>query len=109
MAIRGKQEERKGYCRKGIFNEMGQREWLERVGKRCGFEASAVIISPRGTLEGRKPSSVPNDRTHVISCYMADFDGVLRISDVEQFETAYSQGVGRGKAWGCGLLSLGRA
>ena len=36
----------------------------------------------------------------------AQFDGVLRITDVELFRKSLLSGMGRGKAYGMGLLTL---
>jgi CRISPR system Cascade subunit CasE len=36
----------------------------------------------------------------------ARFDGVLEITDVDALRHALCRGVGRGKAYGCGLLTL---
>jgi CRISPR system Cascade subunit CasE len=34
------------------------------------------------------------------------FEGVLKVTDVTKFATTLKDGIGRGKAYGCGLLSL---
>jgi len=37
-----------------------------------------------------------------------DFVGALKITDVEQFKKALFDGIGRSKAFGCGLLMIKR-
>ncbi|MBD9358284.1 type I-E CRISPR-associated protein Cas6/Cse3/CasE [Methylomonas sp. EbA] len=37
-----------------------------------------------------------------------DFTGQLQITDVEKFEQALFHGIGRSKAFGCGLLMIRR-
>ena len=41
-----------------------------------------------------------------ISLRTATFEGLLRVSDVNQLAQALVNGIGPGKALGCGLLSL---
>lgn len=43
-----------------------------------------------------------------VSLGIADFEGVLKISDAEKFKTALIQGVGRAKAYGCGFLTVAK-
>jgi CRISPR system Cascade subunit CasE len=85
------------------------RQWIARQGARCGFEippvaGAAVVpdvsISNTGISFGRKG----NARITVAS---ALFDGHLRITDRGSFLEAVRVGVGPGKAYGHGLLSLG--
>jgi CRISPR system Cascade subunit CasE len=37
-----------------------------------------------------------------------DFDGVLRVTDPALFTQSLAAGIGAGKAWGFGLLSVAR-
>lgn len=37
---------------------------------------------------------------------MAQFDGALQIEDPERLRTALTAGMGRAKAYGCGLMTL---
>jgi CRISPR associated protein. len=37
------------------------------------------------------------------------FDGVIELTDPEVFKEVYVKGIGRAKAFGCGMLSLARA
>ena len=36
----------------------------------------------------------------------AHIQGLLRVSDPEQFKTSFTQGIGRARAYGCGLLQI---
>ena len=40
---------------------------------------------------------------------IATFEGVLEVSDPQALRHAVVNGIGRGKAYGCGLLTLARA
>jgi CRISPR system Cascade subunit CasE len=97
--------------RTGLFAEEEQRAWLVRTGERCGFRIvpEAVLITPRGKREGQKPPGMDERQGHTITCFTVDYDGILIVTDTERFLASLREGVGRGKAWGCGLLSLARA
>lgn len=94
-----------------IFGDEDQRDWLARTGVRCGFEVAphAILITQLGKLGGVKPAGTTNQMSSRLTCYMADFDGTLVVNDVASFRDSLREGIGRGKAWGCGLLSLARA
>jgi len=102
---------RKASKRLGLYREQEQRDWLARIGERGGFEIrpEAVLITPQGKREGYKPTPGGRRPHDLVTCFMVDFDSTLFITDASLFSTAVHEGVGRGKAWGCGLLSLMRA
>jgi CRISPR system Cascade subunit CasE len=97
--------------REGLFTEEAQRDWLIRTAERCGFgvQSEAVVITPKGKLEGAMPQNEGKRQTNMVTCFTVDFDGALFVKDAERFAVSLREGVGRGKAWGCGLLSLARA
>ena len=87
-----------------------QQEWLIERAQRLGFaldggllEQLMVTQRERDTF-GRGPSR--NRMTATIS--RAQFDGVLTVADPELLRTALTKGVGRAKAYGCGLMTLAR-
>lgn len=45
---------------------------------------------------------------NAVTLRTARFDGVLTVTDVESLRRSLNHGIGRGKAYGCGLLSLAR-
>ena len=95
--------------RKGQFSEEEQKKWLEHVGNTSGFKhKSALTIRSIGKCSGLQSSRQQDQKTRTITCYMVDFDGTLEITDPLQFTDAYRRGIGRGKAWGCGLISLAK-
>ncbi|MCW3051473.1 MAG: cas6e [Chthonomonadales bacterium] len=97
--------------RVGLYKEEEQRDWLARTGERFGFRVipEAVLVTSLGKREGFKPTLDGSRPRHPVTCYMVDFDSTLLITDAPLFSAAVRDGVGRGKAWGCGLLSLMRA
>ncbi|MDR3209090.1 MAG: type I-E CRISPR-associated protein Cas6/Cse3/CasE [Oscillospiraceae bacterium] len=75
--------------------------WLTKAASRNGFTVSDARFTERGVMEfGR------DGRTVTINT--ARFEGILTIEDVGAFRAAMTNGIGRGKAYGCGLLTLAR-
>lgn len=86
-----------------------QSDWLDLQGENHGFmiprspeETPQVRITDRDTvtfLRNRK----------LVTLRQATFDGSLIVTDRERFVNALTQGIGRAKGYGCGLLTLARA
>jgi CRISPR system Cascade subunit CasE len=85
------------------------REWLIRKGAQHGFQVADVQSRP-DPLTGDMQMGVK--RRNEDECKLAHkaivFEGVLRVSDADAFRQALVDGVGSGKAYGFGLLSLSR-
>lgn len=43
---------------------------------------------------------------HPVTLAQAELQGVLEVTDPEQFKNSFRQGIGRGRAFGCGLLQI---
>lgn len=98
-----------------IHKEDEQIEWLARQGERYGFKLSNlkvnqtvynVISQKEGKLEFNKPSANGVGSTHRVTYGSAVFEGVLVVTDSDQFQNALFNGIGQGKAYGFGLLSI---
>lgn len=77
----------------------GNSTWgFETVGGRNGPE---VQISSRERLRFKKPAS-----GHVVTLETVTFDGRLIVTDVEHMTNSIVNGIGKGKAYGCGLITL---
>lgn len=87
--------------RLGLVAEDAQLAWLTRQGERLGFNVEAALVTGSELLRSRKGESQ-------ISLLRACFEGRLRVVDKEALSKALRTGIGPGKAFGCGLLSLGR-
>lgn len=85
----------------GIYSRLDQEVWLERQAESHGFVIEALEIIPAANLWGKKEQGQPPIKIHT-----ALFQGVLKVRDSEQLLLALCQGIGRGKSYGCGLLSL---
>lgn len=86
-----------------------QIEWLVGKGERHGFivpttreTAPDVVVTPAADLVGRR-------QRQKITIAPVRFDGHLIVTDPEVFALAVVNGIGRAKAYGCGLLSLAPA
>ena len=74
-----------------------QLEWLDRQGTKNGFMVKGCDVI------GDEWKIFDKVRLRAIT-----FDGLLSITDAQAFRTALVSGIGRGKAYGCGLLTIAR-
>lgn len=103
--------------------------WLLKQQSRNGFELlpgvqpdaedqlhrHAVVVHGRRDLSFRKrpddsaPPTSPKDKGRgngPVTLVTAVFSGGLEVTDPDALRNALTQGIGRGKAYGCGLLTL---
>ncbi len=103
--------------RVGLFREAERRDWLLRQGARCGFEIPVIAVTKdQGPVYDLRqlderaltasPEGPARDKRAVLSSVL--FEGRLEITDAAVFQAALQNGIGRGKAFGFGLLSLRR-
>ncbi|MCL2625835.1 MAG: type I-E CRISPR-associated protein Cas6/Cse3/CasE [Cystobacterineae bacterium] len=74
-----------------------QLEWLDRKSAEHGFDV--------------KGCSVAGDTWKVFDAVRiraVTFEGLLAVDNAEKFRVALMKGIGRGKAYGCGLLTIAR-
>lgn len=88
--------------RLGLVSEDAQLEWLTRQGERHGFKVEVALVTGSELLLSRKQDTR-------ISLLKACFEGRLQAQDSTALAAALRAGIGPGKAFGCGLLSLGRS
>jgi CRISPR system Cascade subunit CasE len=84
-----------------------QRKWLTDRAERNGFilRDTAFDVVQREKIQFSKGDSP--DR-HKVTISQATFEGALEVSDVELFKRALVNGIGRAKAYGCGLLTIAK-
>lgn len=82
-----------------------QRAWLERKGQAGGFQIMAVNLVAEGNLYGR----TSGESRHALQFSAVRFEGVLQVTDPEKLWHTVQTGIGSGKGFGFGLLSLARA
>lgn len=74
-------------------------EWRSRKAATCGLGLSSLLATPM-------PSSIGKADQGRVRHSVTRFDGLAVVADVERLRTAIKEGIGRGKSYGCGLLSL---
>lgn len=80
-----------------------QEQWLLERAEKYGFrlqEGSFRVVQQevRKFLRHRQP----------VTLGIATFEGILEVTDVDLFHDALTNGIGRAKAYGCGLLTIAR-
>lgn len=98
-----------------IKNEKGERkisahvsdkyqlEWLKQKAEKNGFEVDEAMVMSSDWKIFKKAGN--KDRVRIKE---ASFEGMLTIKDVELFKNALIQGIGRGKVYGMGMLTIVR-
>jgi len=82
-----------------------QKEWLaDRAGKH-GFMIEDDYFE---VVRSEWVNFVKINTTKKVSILTVDFEGVLQITDADLFRKTLVDGVGRAKAYGCGLLTVVR-
>lgn len=86
--------------------------WLKKQGERLGFE---LVLDDDGLTKFQNSSYIWNglpektkQKNNKSGFSSVDFTGELQITDRAKFEQALFQGIGRSKAFGCGLLMIRR-
>ena len=86
---------------KAITIAAHQREWLARQAERNGF-----AVAPGQFDVVRSEWRMFRNKGNNVSILSATFEGVLTVTDAEVFKRALLEGIGRGKAYGMGLLTV---
>lgn len=97
-----------------LRGEEEQVEWLRRKGEAQGFQlvdvsARADAPNVRARRETKLTGRRKGEGNGRLSFGSVLFEGELTVTDAELFRQAVERGVGPGKAYGFGLLSLARA
>lgn len=94
-------------ARKPIRDEQGQAEWLMSRAERLGFR---LVPKADGSVHLKVPAAetvkVTAGGGTPFSLLTVVFNGELEVADVANLRAALTAGVGRGRAYGCGLLQL---
>ena len=97
-----------------LYKEVDQLEWLRRRTDRDGFRLVAVRTSSgsqkeHGARPGENAAPGAAQSRSKLTFGGVLFDGELVITDAALFRRALEQGIGPGKAYGFGLLSVAPA
>jgi CRISPR system Cascade subunit CasE len=91
--------------RVGLYDEEGQIEWLKRKGEGGGFRLLSARTSDQEDVKGTVRRQ---GKKHTLKLAAVQFDGLLEVTDPERLRDTVRQGIGSGKGFGFGLLSLAR-
>ncbi len=83
-----------------------QRQWLMKRSENCGFKLNEETFDVTHTQWEKFPKS--RKGTSEVTIRTATFEGLLTITDLEKFTATLTTGIGRAKAYGCGLLTIAR-
>ncbi|MEX2985735.1 type I-E CRISPR-associated protein Cas6/Cse3/CasE [Streptomyces sp. C36] len=78
--------------------------WQRQAEEKAGLKLTSVHTTPLDAARGERSQDKQRIR-HVRTC----FEGTAYITDAEALKQTLLTGIGRGKAYGCGLLSLAPA
>lgn len=87
-----------------------QRAWLIDRAGRHGFSLDAGLADQVRVTRRERDSFErgPRGERGAATITRAQFDGVLEVVDPELLRTTLTRGIGRAKAYGCGLMTLAR-
>lgn len=83
-----------------------QRQWLFLKAEPCGFQLEENEFDVVHTQWFKFTKGKDSNRN--VTLRTAVFEGKLAISNLERFKQTLLSGVGRAKAYGCGLLTIAR-
>lgn len=86
--------------RQGLYRAKEQTDWLQRKADDNGFAVAGVTVQPQGKVTVRKRGQSP------MRFCAVQYDGILSVVDAAAFRSAVESGVGSGKGFGFGLLSV---
>jgi len=98
-----KKERRESKLSARVFlrDENERLDWLKNKADKHGFSILRVVEKEQRHIHGiRQGAQI--DYTGIV------FDGELAIMDIDAFWIAYTNGIGPGKAYGLGMLMIGR-
>lgn len=101
--VKKQREDHKNGNRVPLVHEEAQIEWLKRKGEQHGFQVLQVQVSGKDEVSGWKKH---DGQTHKLQFYAVQFDGTLQVTDPDKLIAAVQTGIGSGKGFGFGLLSL---
>lgn len=86
--------------RLGLRREDEQLAWLGRVADKHGFRVLGCTVAESNRLQARQKDG------HRITLDAALFEGIFTVVEKASVQQAIRRGLGRGKAFGLGLLSV---
>ncbi|MEJ2252075.1 MAG: type I-E CRISPR-associated protein Cas6/Cse3/CasE [Candidatus Lokiarchaeota archaeon] len=87
----------------GLYNENDQYQWLNRKGELGGFNLSHILISRKEEITAKKPRN-----SKKMTFIGVEFQGILRVNKPKKFIETLKKGIGSGKAFGFGFLTISK-
>ena len=84
----------------GLYKMEEQIDWLQRKATDHGFQIYNTMPTQQQLVD---------DHRQNLKFFSVQFDGILQVTDPERLLTAIQSGIGSGKAFGFGLLSVAPA
>lgn len=84
----------------GLYKIEEQINWLQRKATDHGFAIHTAMPTQQQRVD---------DRRQDLKFFSVQFDGILQVTDPDKFQAAIQSGIGSGKAFGFGLLSVAPA
>jgi len=78
-----------------------QLKWLQDRAAKHGFELVQFDVVSRGERRFKRENAT-------VTLTVACFEGILQVSDATLLREALAKGIGRAKAYGCGLMTVAR-
>jgi CRISPR system Cascade subunit CasE len=93
--------------RVAIQDQQGLQAWIERKGDQHGFRVGSFSVAPDPVTGSRQVGQKRRgDQPMKLTHQAILFDGILQVTDAELFRATLRTGIGSGKAYGFGLLSI---
>ena len=87
---------------KPCYLEKEQEEWLRTQAEKHGFSLpeDSFVVTQKQTYHFRKNGSRP------VTLLSVTYEGTLQVTEPEAFRALLCEGIGRGKAYGLGLMTI---
>jgi len=82
------------------IDDESEETWLERKAGLNGFSLRYSKVTARDTIKFSK-----NQQTK-ITIHRVTYEGILEVTEIKSFINALMNGIGREKAYGCGMLTI---
>ncbi len=99
-----KYADRKDWPPPAVIHQEAAEQWMNRQAGQHGFRLDALRVSNHQYHKIKKPGD-----SNLRQFTSLDLDGVLVVEDPAALQNALFNGLGRSKAFGCGLLLVRRA
>jgi len=101
--LRGNPTVKRGGKRLGLYREEEQVAWLGRKAEQGGFRVLSATTSAEKLVGGVVHRESRKDHLQLLS---VQFDGLMQVIDADCLRRAVQKGIGSGKGFGFGMLSL---